>query len=115
MNKNKNLIEKKIKNYFSFFSKKKLEELANLFSSGIILQDWTTKLKGKKKVKKFNSNLFKKFKKIEVNLKESFFDNSKMTAACRLKIKLDNKKIDVVDIIYFDKKFKIKKIIAYLG
>ena len=43
MNKNKNLIEKKIKNYFSFFSKKKLEELANLFSSGIILQDWTTK------------------------------------------------------------------------
>lgn len=115
MNKKKSFIEKKIKDYFYFFSKKKLEQLAELFSSNIVLQDWTIKLKGKKKVKKFNSNLFKKFKNIDVNLEESFFAENNMTVVCKLKIKLDKKKIDVVDIIYFNKKFRIKKIIAYSG
>ena len=105
-----------LKNYFVLFSKKDIEKLGLLFSEDIYLQDWTSKVKSKKKVILFNKKIFKKFKSIKVNLLEIFYNSKNNSYCCKLKIVLNKKKsIDVVDLIYFNKKKKIKKIIAYLG
>ena len=50
----KNSKEKLVNNYFEAFSKKDLTELKFIFAENIQLIDWTTKLKGKKKVLLFN-------------------------------------------------------------
>jgi hypothetical protein len=105
-----------LKNYFDLFSKKDIEKLSLLFSNDIYLQDWTAKIKSKKKVILFNKKIFKKFKFIKVNLLEIFYNRKKNSYCCKLKIALNKKKIiDVVDLIYLNKQKKIKKIVAYLG
>ena len=38
-----------LKNYFDLFSKKDIDKLSLLFSEDIYLQDWTSKVKSKKK------------------------------------------------------------------
>jgi len=108
--------ERILKNYFDLFSKKDIDKLSLLFAENISLQDWTSSVQSKKKVILFNKKIFKKFKSIKVNLLEIFYNSKKNAYSCKLKITLNKKKsIDVVDLIYFDKKKKIKKIIAYLG
>lgn len=107
-------LRKKLIFYFSSFSKKDLKKLENIFSDDIMLVDWTTSLKNKNNVLKFNKELFKKFRKIKVTLSEIFFNLRNKSFACKIIISLDNKKIDVVDLIYFNSKLQIKKIIAYL-
>tara|TARA_B100000963_G_C22553370_1_gene637852 strand:+ start:473 stop:808 length:336 start_codon:yes stop_codon:yes gene_type:complete len=105
-----------LKNYFDLFSKKDIDKLSLLFSEDIYLQDWTSKVKSKKKVILFNKRMFKKFKSIKVNLQEIFYNSKNNSYSCKLKIVINKKKsINVVDLIYFNKKKQIKKIIAYLG
>lgn len=110
----KNKIDKIFKNYFLYFSQKNLKKLETLYSENVQLIDWSTNLKSKKKVLAFNRNLFKKFKKIDIKIIEKFYDLKKKTIACKLTIKLDKKKINVIDLIYFNSKLEIYKIIAYL-
>ena len=50
----------------------------------------------------------------DLKLDEKFYNQRNKSFACKLTIKLDNKSINVVDLIYFDSKLQIKKIIAYL-
>ena len=38
-----------------------------------------------------------------------------MAASCQIQVKIDKKKLNVVDVIHFNKNMKIKKIVAYLG
>jgi hypothetical protein len=106
-------LTKILKSYFELFSKKDIDKLSVLFSNNISLQDWTTKINSKKKVILFSKKIFKKFKFIKVNLLEIFYNSKNNSYCCKLKIKLNKKEIDVVDLIYFDKKNKIKKIEAY--
>ena len=111
---NQKKMDKIINNYFLYFSKKNIDKLNLIFSTNIQLVDWTIKLKGKKNVLDFNKNLFKKFKKINIRINEKFYNFKKNSVACALTIKLDSKKIHVIDLICLNSKFKIKKIIAYL-
>tara|TARA_B100000927_G_C16462628_1_gene468488 strand:+ start:1046 stop:1372 length:327 start_codon:yes stop_codon:yes gene_type:complete len=101
--------------YFKFFSQKNIEKLDKIFSDSIILKDWTVKIVGKKKVLNFNKKLFKKFKYIKVSIKEIIPKKLSNTFYCKIEIKLDKKRLNVIDIISFNKKFKIRKIEAYLG
>ena len=115
MLKTKKILDKKLQTYFKNFSLKRVDILNDLFSSKISLQDWTINLKGKKKVLNFNKKLFKKFKKINVKILQKFYDLKNKIVVCNISITLNKKKINVIDIIYFDKKYKINKIRAYLG
>tara|TARA_A100001015_G_C15018430_1_gene726715 strand:+ start:753 stop:1097 length:345 start_codon:yes stop_codon:yes gene_type:complete len=108
-------LKKKINEYFLSFSKKNLDKLSNMFSDDIQIIDWTSRVKLKKNALSFNQKIFKKFKKIDVKLIEEFFNNKNNSFACKITIKLDDKKINVVDLIYFNSKLEIKKIIAFLG
>ena len=107
-------MKKVIKEYFKSFSNKDLITLEKLFTNNIILEDWTTSIKSKKKVLKFNKKIFKSFKIINVKLEETFTNLKNNSFACKIIVQLNKKKLKVIDIIYFDKKNKIKKIVAYL-
>ncbi len=108
-------MKKVVEKYFKLFSNRDLIGLEKLFTNNVILQDWTTNIKSKKKVLKFNKKIFKSFKKINVKLEESFTNLKNNSIACKITVQLNKKKLKVIDIIYFDKKNKIKKIVAYLG
>lgn len=110
----KNKIDKIFKNYFLYFSQKNLKKLETLYSENVQLIDWSTSIKTKKKVLAFNQSLFSKFKKIDIKVMERFYNLKKNTIACKLIIKLDKKKLNVIDLIYFNSKLEIYKIIAYL-
>jgi len=111
-------VKKKIinisKNYFNYFQKKEIQNLDYLFATNIVLKDWDNHEVGKKKVLAFNIKLFKKFKKISVNLTNAIFIDS-YNIVCFITIKLNKKKLNIIDILEFNKKYKIKKIRAYLG
>src|SRR6056300_1824876 len=102
------------KKYFNYFQNKNIEALKKIFALNISLKDWDTKKKGRKEVIKFNLEIFKKFKVIKVNVKEKFYVKN-FKIICFIQICLNNKKLDVIDIIEFNKKFEIKSIRAYLG
>jgi hypothetical protein len=85
-----------------------------MFSSNIQLIDWTANIKNKKNVLSFNKKIFKKFKKIKISVIEKYYNSKKNSVACVLSIKLDKKKINVIDLIYINSKFKIRKIVAFL-
>lgn len=100
-------------NYFKLFSSKDLDGLINLFDQKIILKDWLVEIKGINNIIKFNKKAFKKFKKISVKVEEIYINNKKKSVACKIIIKLDKLKLNVIDLIYFNQKKKIIKIEAY--
>ena len=71
----------------------------------ISLKDWAKK-KGRKEVLKFNSEIFRKFKKIKVKVKDKFYVKN-FKIICFIEIRF-NIKIDVIDILEFNKKLKLK-------
>ena len=107
-------LEIKLQNYFKCFTKKDLKGLDKLFANDVHIIDWDNNIKKKSNVLQFNKELFKKFKIIKVTLLEKFFNQNNSSFACKISIKLNKKKINVVDLIYFNSKLKINKIIAYL-
>ena len=70
---------------------------------------------GRKKVLNFCRNLFEK-NEIKIKVIKIYTLKNRYTTSCQIEIKL-NKKIylRVVDIIHFNKNYKIKKIEAYKG
>jgi len=110
-------MKKKVNNiinkYFLAFEKKKISVLQSLFEKQIILQDWNNYISGRSKVITFNKKIFSKFKNIKIRIKNIFFSKDSLTAACMIDVILNKSKIRVIDVIYFNKKLKIKKIQAY--
>tara|TARA_B100000674_G_C37580473_1_gene796074 strand:+ start:130 stop:474 length:345 start_codon:yes stop_codon:yes gene_type:complete len=107
-------IDQALKKYFLSFSKKSLKELNDMFVDNIILKDWNIYAKGKKKVLEINKNIFKN-KVIKIQLYETYYNYKEMAASCKIQVKINKKKLNVVDIIHFNKNMKIRKIVAYLG
>lgn len=101
------------KQYFNYFNKKNLDKLDFLFEKNIILKDWENSIKGKKSVLNFNKKIFKKFKKIDVKIKNICISTKNRITFNQIIINLNNNFIEVLDIIYFNKKNKIVKIEAY--
>jgi hypothetical protein len=106
-------LKNQVKKYFKFFSSKNLDGLKGIFDEKILLIDWNIKLRGFKNVLNFNYKIFKKFKKINVNVEETFANPKNRSIACKIVISLDRLKIRVIDIVYFNKKKKVTKIEAY--
>tara|TARA_B100000963_G_scaffold203078_1_gene176863 strand:+ start:752 stop:1081 length:330 start_codon:yes stop_codon:yes gene_type:complete len=100
------------KKYFRLFSEKDEENLFKMFDEKITLKDWEISVINKKNVIKANKKIFKKFKKIQVTPEQIYQD--KYTIIAEIKIKLNNKvSINVLDILKFNKKYKIVSIKAY--
>ena len=98
--------------YFKCFQNKNLKELENIFANTIYLVDWENKIKGKKKNLNFLKKIFIK-NTFQIQLKNFFLHKNKRIISIQILIKLKNKKIKVIDIISFNKKYEITKIQAY--
>tara|TARA_B110000305_G_C18937633_1_gene402438 strand:- start:205 stop:543 length:339 start_codon:yes stop_codon:yes gene_type:complete len=101
------------KDYFSFFRDKDIINLAKIMDKNINLLDWENSIKGKKKILNFNKKIFKNFKKIEIKVKNIAILEEKRISCNQIIIKLDNHSINVIDVLYFNKKNMITKIEAY--
>ena len=106
-----NLIEL-TKKYFIKFSNKNINSLANIFAEDIVLIDWELNQSGKVNVLTANKNIFDSVSKIlvqPVNLSQT--DN---IVFAEIIVRIDDTVIlNVVDVITFDKRNKIQKIVAY--
>jgi hypothetical protein len=102
--------------YFIAFSKKNIEKLESLLSRNIMLRDWSVRIKGKKKVVNFNKKLFAEYPKHNKKFLNYCLNIKKKIITCEVEIYLNKKiNIKVVDIIFFDANYKIKKIYAFKG
>ena len=71
---------------------------------------------GKKNVINFNKEIFAKFPNIKIKMLNYFLNAKKKIISCEILVCLDKRStIKVVDIIFFDKNWKIKKIYAFKG
>lgn len=112
-------MEKKLINiskyYFRIFANKNLDKLKKLFTKDKILIDWENKIIGRRKVLNFCKNLFEK-NEIKIKVIKIYTLKNRYTTSCQIEITLNKKNfLRVVDIIYFNKNYKIKKIEAYKG
>jgi hypothetical protein len=100
--------------YFETFSSKDLEGLKLMFDDDIILTDWEIKAHGKEEVVLANGRIFDSVDTIQVNPIEIMEIGDKIIA--ELSIVINNKdEINVVDIIKFNKLYKIISIRAFKG
>ena len=100
--------------YFKVFSKKKIDELSELFSDDIALRDWENNASGKAEVLNVNKKIFNNLESISVVPINLYKNENKIIA--ELEIIINGKeKILVVDIISFNNDGKIKSIKAFKG
>ena len=100
--------------YFKVFSKKKIDELSELFSDDITLRDWENNTSGKTEVLNVNKKIFNNVESINVVPVNLYKNENKIIA--ELEIIINGKeKILVVDIISFNNDGKIKSIKAFKG
>ena len=99
--------------YFKLFQKKKINDLETLFDTSIELIDPGNKIKGKKKVLKFNSNFFNSYKSIKIKVLFQAINEKERTTFSYINVILNKKIFHVVDLLQFTKNNKIKKIIAF--
>jgi len=98
--------------YFKVFSKKKIDELSELFSDDITLRDWENNASGKSEVLNVNKKIFNNLESISVVPINLYQNENKIIA--ELEIIINGKeKILVVDIISFNNDGKIKSIKAF--
>ena len=97
------------KNYFKCFEEKRIDELSNLYSDEISLQDWELDLKGKKKVLKANASLFE----LEFSLVVHSICQSQNKTFNEIAISINNNVLKIIDVISFDEKGLICDIKAY--
>ena len=105
-------IKKESIEYFKNFENKKLNKLSDQFSSKIYLEDWENKIKGKNNLVNFLNKIFKN-NSFKIEILDFFFNKNKLIVICKLIVAINKKKFKVIDIITFDKKYKIIKIEAY--
>lgn len=100
--------------YFECFSKKNISSLIDLFSNDIVLKDWEIEAKGIDEVIAANKNIFNNVKSIFIEIKNLYQEENVVIG--ELKIILNHSEtLNVVDIIEFNEKNKIKSIFAYKG
>ena len=99
--------------YFYLFQKKKIQGLEKLFDKNILLEDPGNGLKGKKKVLDFNSDFFKKYRNIKIKVLHQAINQKERTTFSFIRVSLNKKKFDVIDLLQFTKNQKLKKIIAF--
>jgi hypothetical protein len=108
------MLKHKAKKYFKLFSNKDINGLSTIFSKKITLRDWKIKAEGLKKVLNENKKIFKNCKSIQVKPIKIFQEKKTIIAELHIRIN-KSKNLLVIDVIDFDKQYKIKSIRAYLG
>ena len=84
--------------YFTAWNKQDLSELRNLFDKNIVLKDWDIHEFGIENVLKANSNIFKNFPSIKIEILSMAISSKKVM--CEIKVLINEKEtIDVVDIL----------------
>ena len=100
--------------YFSVFSNKKLDELADLLSEDVYLKDWETEASGKEDVLKVNKNIFEAVKTIEIKPVLLLVDGDYVSAHLEILINKEEV-VRVLDLLKFNNSQKISRILAFKG
>lgn len=106
----KNLIIK-TEEYFEAFTSKDLQKLSEIYSAGVSLIDWNGGWFGIDNVLDTNKELFKN----EFTLKVLHSIQHNDITYNTILIEIGNENVEVMDVIKFDKEFKIECIRAYKG
>tara|TARA_B100000989_G_scaffold222284_1_gene169908 strand:- start:683 stop:1012 length:330 start_codon:yes stop_codon:yes gene_type:complete len=100
------------KKYFDFFSNKDIQNLKNLFSENVILKDWEIEAKGKNEVVEANKKIFNSVESITVTPKNIYQD--KFVLICVIEVLINKvERLNVIDILKFNKNKKIEEISAF--
>lgn len=99
--------------YFEAFSKKKLNDLKNLFADDICLHDWEIQAEGMIEVLSAVQKIFDGVKSIKVSPLKLYEDGNTVAAEIKIDIDGPEKSLFVVDVIDFDDEHKISSIRAY--
>ncbi len=100
--------------YFKAFSNKEIDTLSKLYSEEVNLRDWKVDINGLENVLNANKETFRKLPNIKINLISIASTNNKVFSEIIIDLD-DSSSIQVVDIIEFDSKLKIRKVKAYKG
>ena len=98
-------------NYFAAWNDHDLHRLKLLFDKKIVLKDWDINEVGIEDVLNANSNIFKNFHNIKVEVLDMAVSQKKVMAEIKVFINKEES-IDVVDILEFEQDL-IKKIKAF--
>ena len=99
------------KKYFDYFSKKDIQNIKNIFSEDITLKYWEIEATGINDVVEANKKIFNSVESIIVTPKNIYQDN--FVLICEIDIIINNtEKLKVIDILKFNKNYKIKEISA---
>jgi hypothetical protein len=101
----------KTEEYFQAFTSKDLETLSEIYSDNINLIDWVGTWVGSKNVLDANVELFKNDFELKVLDITQYEDRTFNT----ILIEIGGESFEVMDVIKFDKDFKIEYIRAYKG
>lgn len=104
----------KTKRYFELFASKNVKGLEDeVYSDVIELRDWNGKWVGKQAVLQMNEDLFNNDFTIEIEDIKEFLDAR--STICMFKLTIADNTYNVIDVIDWDAKSKISKIMAYNG
>jgi ketosteroid isomerase-like protein len=101
-------------NYFSVFSNKDLEGLAELLAEDVSLKDWELNSDGKEAVLAATKNIFDAVNKIEVEPVLLVEEGDYVAAQLKILIN-DQEYLHVMDLLKFNSDRKISSIVAFKG
>jgi hypothetical protein len=101
----------KTEEYFQAFASKDLETLSEIYSENINLIDWVGTWVGSKNVLEANKELFKN--DFQLKVLDTIQHDSRTFNT--ILIEIGGESLEIVDVIKFDKDFKIEYIRAYKG
>jgi hypothetical protein len=103
-----------VQDFYKFFAKKNLIDMAVLFTDDVILRDWEFDVCGKQKVLNVFTKIFSSQTEANVNIINYF--EIETSAIAEIEISFETLEIiRVIDIFTFDNELKITSIRAYKG
>ena len=110
-------MEKLAREYLSAFARRDIKSLENTLSESVKLRDWNQAAEGIHQVVKVNEDLFKKFGKVEIDVKNTHSDGDTVVIEFDLILQNSDEKLEIIvtDIIQFNSDLKISEIRAYRG
>ena len=112
INTEESILKNQIKKYFNFIKKKKFNKLEELLNNKITLHDGKLRILGRKNLINFTKKIFY-LETFKIHNQITILNKKHKIAFSRFNLKLKNKNYKIIDEFYFDKDFKISKIIVY--
>lgn len=99
----------KTQEYFEAFSNKDIKTLSQLYSPNVHLVDWNTDVMGREEVLNANSELFN----LDFTLDVHTIDDSGHKTFNEITITIGEERLEIMDVITFNKNYQITNITAY--